>query len=125
MEQKHIISEQEWMVLIQECRARGLSDKEWCLQHSIPVSTFYNKISSLRKKACAIPASQKDGSHAPQEVVPVQIMEGSDACMGACTTARNTAVHVPFQQSADLFSTFGYILISDQYLSSQMRTGWL
>ena len=83
------------MVLIQECRASGLSDKEWCLQHSIPVSTFYNKISSLRKKACAVPASQKDGSHAPQEVVPVQIMEVSNACMGACTTAGNTAVHVP------------------------------
>ena len=40
-------SEQEWMNLIQECRASGLSDKDWCEQHGIPVSSFYNKISEL------------------------------------------------------------------------------
>ncbi|MDE7313633.1 MAG: anti-repressor SinI family protein [Eubacterium sp.] len=95
MEHKHVRSEQEWMELIQECRASGLSDKEWCLQHSIPVSTFYNKITILRKKACVIPESCKNGTHAPQEIVPVQIIETAGACMDAGGPVRDSAVHVP------------------------------
>jgi len=38
---------------------RGLSDKDWCEQHSLPTSTFYTKISRLRKKACDIPKAEK------------------------------------------------------------------
>lgn len=96
MEQKHIRNEQEWIELIQECRASGLSDKEWCLQHSIPVSTFYNKISILRKKACAIPESQKNRAYAPQEVVPLEILEEPDACGKPSDLVGNLpAVHAP------------------------------
>jgi hypothetical protein len=55
----------EWMKLIQECRTSGSSDKEWCEQHSIPISTFYTKISTLRKKACDIPAVQNHVVYQP------------------------------------------------------------
>lgn len=43
-------TEQEWMDLIHECRTSGLGDKDWCEQHDIPISTFYTKITRLRKK---------------------------------------------------------------------------
>lgn len=65
----------EWMALIQECRTSGSSDKEWCEQHSIPISTFYTKISRLRKKACDIPAVQNHVVYQPQQVVPLEILD--------------------------------------------------
>jgi len=70
-------SDQEWMNLIQECRISGLSDKDWCEQHGIPVSSFYNKISKLRKKACDIPLLQNHTSREPQQVIPLEIVEAS------------------------------------------------
>lgn len=48
-------TEREWVDLIQECRPSGLGDKDWCEQHGIPISTFYTKITKLRRKACEIP----------------------------------------------------------------------
>ena len=71
-------SDQEWTFIIQERRTSGLSDQQWCKQHDIPVSTFYSKISMLRKKACDIPKAQHHISHKPQEVVPLEIIEDTD-----------------------------------------------
>ena len=68
-------NEQEWIDLIQECRTSGLSDKEWCFQHGIPVSTFYNRVTTLRKKACSIPAASRRAVSSSQQVVPVTIIE--------------------------------------------------
>lgn len=68
-------NEQEWVDLIQECRTSGLSDKEWCFQHGIPVSTFYNRVTTLRKKACSIPAASRSVVSSSQQVVPVTIIE--------------------------------------------------
>ena len=36
--------------LIMECRASGLTDYEWCLQHDIKPGTFYNWVKRLRQK---------------------------------------------------------------------------
>ena len=69
---------QEWASLIQECRTSGLSDLEWCKQHSIPFSTFYKKIATLRQKACDIPKAQHHASYIAQEVVPLEIIEDID-----------------------------------------------
>ena len=69
---------QEWASLIQECRTSGLSDLEWCKQHGIPTSTFYNKVAILRKKACDIPKIQPHTSCNSQEVVPLEIIEDID-----------------------------------------------
>lgn len=68
-------NEQEWIDLIQECRTSGLSDKEWCFQHGIPVSTFYNRVTTLRKKSCSIPAASRRAVSSSQQVVPVTIIE--------------------------------------------------
>ncbi len=55
----------------------GVSDKEWCEQHSIPISTFYAKIVRLRKKACDIPEVQNHVVCQPQQVVPLEILDES------------------------------------------------
>jgi hypothetical protein len=68
-------TDQDWMNLIQECRTSGLSDKDWCEQHSVPISTFYTKISRLRKKACDIPTVQNHVVSNPQQVVPLEIID--------------------------------------------------
>lgn len=43
-------SQEEWLQLIQECRSSGLTDRTWCEQHGIMVSSFYNAVKRLRKK---------------------------------------------------------------------------
>ena len=34
-------SDEKWLDLISECRSSGLSDKDWCMEHQIGISTFY------------------------------------------------------------------------------------
>lgn len=64
-------SDEEWMNLIQECRTSGLSDKCWCEDHQIPVSSFYRRVSLLRKKACAIPERQVSRIPIRQELIEI------------------------------------------------------
>ncbi len=70
-------NDQEWMELIQKCRTSGLSDRNWCGKYSIPISTFYTKISKLRKKACDIPKPPRRASYEPQQVVALEILDGT------------------------------------------------
>ena len=63
------------MALIQECRTSGMSDKQWCEMHNIPMSTFYNTITRLRKKACDIPVAVKHSVYPTQQVVPLTILD--------------------------------------------------
>lgn len=67
-------SDEEWMKLIQTCRTSGQSDKDWCEDHAIPVSTFYSKLTKLRKKACDIPTVKERALHKAQQVVPLEII---------------------------------------------------
>ncbi len=48
-------SDNDWFRIIQECRQSGVSDARWCEQHDICISSFYNAVTRLRKKACTIP----------------------------------------------------------------------
>lgn len=48
-------SQEEWIQLIMECRNSGMTDRTWCERHGILVSSFYNAVKRLRKKACDIP----------------------------------------------------------------------
>lgn len=57
-------SQDEWFQLIQECRSSGLSDRTWCEQHGILVSSFYNAVKRLRKSACDIPLSSNRRTYA-------------------------------------------------------------
>ena len=47
---KPIVSRDEQIRLIHECRNSGLSDNQWCLQHGIRPGTFYNWVSRIKKK---------------------------------------------------------------------------
>ena len=48
-------SDDDWMELIIQSRRSGFTDAEWCRDHEIPLSSFYNAVSRLRRKACSIP----------------------------------------------------------------------
>lgn len=70
-------SDSEWEELIAECRQSGLSDDCWCRNNGIPVSTFYNAVSRLRKKACHVPAREQRNIinlTSSQDVVPIDIL---------------------------------------------------
>lgn len=53
-------SDEEWMQLFTSCRQSGLSDKEWCVFNGIVVSSFYNAVVRLRKKACQNPEREQN-----------------------------------------------------------------
>ena len=68
-------TDEEWLSLIQECRASGLTDKQWCEEHDICPSNFYYQIRKFRKQACEIPEPQTKSSleFPKQEVVQVTL----------------------------------------------------
>ena len=47
-------SQEEWLQLIMKCRNSGMTDRTWCGQHGILVSSFYNAVKRLRRKSCDI-----------------------------------------------------------------------
>ncbi len=49
MDTYHLTDEQRFE-LVMECRTSGLPDYQWCREHDIKPSTFYNWISRFRKK---------------------------------------------------------------------------
>ena len=66
-----------WLERITQCRSSGLTDRQWCIENGIPVSTFYYHVRALRKKACEIPErklsryrSGKKGSGYPMVSLP-------------------------------------------------------
>lgn len=65
----------EWMQVIQECRASGLSDSAWCHQNNIPISSFYSAVKRCRNKACTIPETSVAVCSKSQEVVPVEFTD--------------------------------------------------
>lgn len=57
MRQKRTTPEEQ-LRLIQECRASGLTDYEWCVEHGIQPKTFYTWIYRMKKKGVLdIPAT--------------------------------------------------------------------
>ena len=66
--------EDHWLGVITQCRFSGLTDRQWCIENGIPVSTFYYHVRALRKKACAVPEAV-DASVQKQEVVQVPLWE--------------------------------------------------
>lgn len=71
MENKYLRhTDDEWLDIISECRSSGDSDRIWCQEHHITLSTFYYQIRRLRKKACCIPEPVKSAGRA-QEVVQI------------------------------------------------------
>lgn len=67
-------NDEYWLELITQCRSSGLTDRQWCMQNGIPVSTFYYHVRTLRKKSCEIPESV-DAVTQKQEVVQIPLWE--------------------------------------------------
>lgn len=68
----------EQIKLINECRRSGMTDADWCREHQISPSTFYNWISRCRK-AVADQILEPSYGHSEkprpkQDVVPVKII---------------------------------------------------
>lgn len=75
-------SDQEWFNIISECRQSGLSDKNWCEIHDIPISSFHTAAKRLRNKAYAVPDHSVNDINtldftAKQEIVQVSIEQDS------------------------------------------------
>lgn len=68
--------ENYWIDTIRQCRSSGLSDRIWCEQNNVPLSTFYYHVRRLRNKACVIPVRTVSGPEPEQEVVPLEIGTG-------------------------------------------------
>ena len=67
-------NDEHWLNLITQCRASGLTDRQWCIENGIPVSTFYYHVRALRKKACEVPEAV-DAVAQKQEVVQIPLWE--------------------------------------------------
>ncbi len=68
-------TELKWFNQIQEARASGLSDWEWCKQNKVPTSTFYYHIRRLRDKAADLPVGDSAETPQIQEVVKLEVLE--------------------------------------------------
>lgn len=55
-------SDHEWLSLITQYRKSSMCDADWCRMNGISVSTFYNAVGRLRRKACEIPNGSKQVS---------------------------------------------------------------
>ena len=72
---------EEWMQLVTECRASGLTDLKWCEINDISIYTFYNACTRLRRNACEIPKKQKNNTFSladvpvKQDIVKVELVE--------------------------------------------------
>lgn len=67
----------EWMGIINTCRASGMSDKAWCEQNGINVNSFYTRVKRLRKQGYTVPGASFSGysgvtSH---DIVPVGVID--------------------------------------------------
>ena len=88
-------SDEKWLNLINECRSSGLSDKDWCMEHQIGISTFYYDVKQLRNKACSIPAATI-GAVIPcqkQEVVELNFNPVTETPM-SCSSDEVTATAI-------------------------------
>ena len=122
-QKKKTRSDEEWLELIQECRASGLPDREWRQMHSISINTFYNKVSGLRKKACEIPKTQAAASGQKHEVVPLELAGSPAPCQ---EHPASDTVRVPTARTAVTVRMPGYsIEIADGASEDTIRSALL
>ena len=101
------VTAEEQYRLIMECRKRGLSDHQWCLNNDINPGTFYNWVSRLRKSnSVDIPDKNPVSAYVPadQEVVKIEMnsLSASNAIDKKSTDASvmelvigNTGLRIP------------------------------
>lgn len=73
------VSAKEQYRLVMECRASGLTDCQWCLEHGIKPGTFYNWVKRLRRNPdLEVPAAhQRQTASVKQEVVKVEFQQSA------------------------------------------------
>ena len=58
-----------WLELISQCRSSGLTDRQWCVENGIPVSTFYYHIRAVAQKM-SIPGDSEPVQFWKQRILP-------------------------------------------------------
>lgn len=66
--------------LVMECRASGLTDYQWCMEHNIKPGTFYNWVKRLRKSGCADIPEHSRFKQTPkkQEIVRIELAQPAE-----------------------------------------------
>lgn len=69
---------EQWIPLIKECQASGMSVKSWCRQNDIKESAYYYWLKKIRRKACAqqLPAVQSENQK-PVEFAKLRVDAGT------------------------------------------------
>ena len=78
-EKRAPISDEQWLLLFQECSASGLSVRSWCELHQIKCRKYYYHLSRLRKK-CFLPGpftEKHEIVDVSSEVIPHQQEKGT------------------------------------------------
>ena len=79
MRAKAIAAEEQYH-LIMECRASGMTDYQWCMEHNIKPGTFYNWVKRLRQSGNVdIPAPAGNKEPARQDIVEIHLEQPSVA----------------------------------------------
>ena len=52
-------SDEEWIVLIEDCKASSMSTAEWCRRNDIKIPTLYAVMKRLKAEGFEIPAKRK------------------------------------------------------------------
>ena len=79
MRAKAVTAEEQYR-LITECRASGMTDYQWCVEHNIKPGTFYNWVKRLRQSGNVdIPAPARNKAPARQDIVEIHLRQPSVA----------------------------------------------
>lgn len=77
MRAKAVTADEQYR-LIMECRASGLTDYQWCIEHDIKPGTFYNWVKRLRQKGSAqIPLPAQSMKPVKQDIVEIHLEQPS------------------------------------------------
>ena len=112
-------SAQDWLCLIDECRRSGLTDAEWCRQHEIRISTFYNAVSRLLRKNFTIPepagpvSMDLTAANPLPDIVPVSIVPEEPALPAAPAMQEPAAQHIDNSHMIEISMAGSLIRISN------------
>ena len=88
------VSAEEQYRLIMECRASGLSDYQWCMEHNIKPGTFYNWVKRLRNTGSRdLPAAARFHKQDRQEVVRIEFGQPDEPYSRTLASEPTTIMH--------------------------------
>lgn len=115
-------SDEEWMQLITSCRQSGLPDKEWRTANGIVISSFYNAVVRLRKKACRIPEREQSAekicdltASSLPDIVPISILPESTAYQAA-PALQDAAAHDDNSHMVQIIASLLYSCVMERTL---------